>query len=263
MRGFTDTFWGGKGKMIEESLFDLLVRYHCEKNLPRCLPFIGEGQVHNPNGRVLKEGMDQNLHYKGLLIVADGNTLFQRLYQDGLINFEMDEFRRISNRLSFFNYLGTQPNRDGTYIYDGVQKKMTRVFALHHNPSKTPKGLRLDDFIPADFMSTDGNIPLEGNRESKTGFAIRLTQAYDNCQAYQIKRTAYTSLGMGKVIHLNKQGLVEEFFLEYNQRTKGIMGVYRDYGCENGRLVRHNERRSEVLCHEVPRDFAPVPAYAA
>ncbi len=221
---------------MRDRLFSWLVDYHCGVNVEQCLPYMREGTVHNAGGRPLEEGVEENEHYKGLLIVANGDTLADKLSAGGVIHDDPDEldFVRIAQPADLFQYLSRQRNSDGAYIVNGKKGEITRV-------SEVNNGLRVPgsiyDQVPADFVSYDGKVPVRGNLGTKTRLAIKMPLAYGETNTFQVKRTAYGNTGIGIVTHFGPQGLMEEFFLRHNPSSAGsylwpkqhLIGVHRRY----------------------------------
>ena len=231
-----------------DKLFQWLVDYHCRHNLPAVLHHVQQGVSYNISGQRLAEG-HENPYYHGFLIIANGTTLADRLFQDRVvIDEEVEGFVPLPSKRTLFEYLGKQQDNDGAYIYDSVNRQMTRVYELNNNPAALQRP-RLVEMVPADFVTYDGTVlPAARNLGTKTRLAIKLPQTYDQVDTFQIKRSAYTALGMGKVTHFDHEGLVEEFFLDYRpqstrpfiSRNHGIVGVYRRYRDDEGSPV-HSE----------------------
>ena len=77
----------GKTKeMAKSDIFDMLVRYH-HNNLQACLPHIRDGVFIDPSDNLpLNEGEENPIRsYKGLLVVANGETLVKDLINDQLV----------------------------------------------------------------------------------------------------------------------------------------------------------------------------------
>ena len=236
-------------------LFSLLVEYHCKENLERCLPHMEDGKVHL-HGKALDErrlvrdelhpGLENEL-YTGVLLVANGTTLIDRLSEGDIItdNLEDVHFEDVKDKEAFFRYLSLEQGNDGAHIYDGVNKKIARIYEFNNNPPIQEK-VSLNTMVPNDFLSSDSSV-LPRHVGVKTRLAIKMPLAYDHTATYQIKRTAYGNTGLGKVTHFGSQGLMEEFFFHYDPSSKGpfinekqsIVGVYRSYERdEKGELVK-------------------------
>lgn len=236
-------------------LFPLLQEYHIQKNLPACLPYVQEGVLVDPAQGPLKEGLDENKLYPGLLIVANGDKLPGDLVSDKIVLDNLEEIiynpQPISTADSFFDYLEKQEG-DGAHVFNGFKKEMTRVYQLNNNP----ESLSVEDRakwlsrIPSNFVFTDGTPTFRKHIGTRTFLADILPLAYKNVDTFQIKQTAYTSLGLGKVTHFNRQGLVEEFFFNYAPNHHGnflapvqkIIGVYRRYSPQDDRPLCVEEK---------------------
>lgn len=219
--------------MSRQNLFQWVVEYHKERSLPACKPHMYDGQIHPyRQDKPLREGMENQL-YKGFLIISNGETLVERLSADGVI-MDHDPFVSIHSRDDFFRYLDTYGEEDGAFLYDGVNNRITRVREVDN----TPKGTRTLDLlanIPEDFVSYNRELSVKGHLGTKTRLAIRLPHAYKNVETFQIKRSAYGPLGIGKATHFTQKGLEEEFFFvdaanyHCKDSQQGILGVYRRY----------------------------------
>lgn len=226
------------------NLFWALARYHYEKNLLPNTGSIRQGKMYLSK-RALKEG-EENEKQKGLLIVANGKTLVIDLISDGTVSKkDIAQFEKIKSHSNFFRYLERQKHKDGAFIYDGANKRIARVMEFSNRPNM-PGKLKLEEKVPFDFIHANPQEPLRHHLGTKTRLAIRLSAAYPDVEAYQIKRTAYGA-GLGKVTHFTKKGLVEEFFFACKPKSikqlvpeKGIVGVYRRY-----ELARNKPRCAE------------------
>ncbi|MBS3175638.1 hypothetical protein J4457_00175 [Candidatus Woesearchaeota archaeon] len=253
--------------MIRNDLFSLLVRYHIEHNLPPSLPHVTRrSKLRLPNGGLSVEGATENPYQQGLLIIADGETLADRLQKTRVILGGVPEFQKIADWESFRNYLESQDGVDGAYLMDTVNGRIAHVVELNNNPDNT-EPLELSDLLPDNFLSCDGNVPVS-NVGTKTRLALRLPRAYstgqERVEALQIKRTAYLSLGIGKVTRITPEGLAEEFFFEHDPNPKsegpfinkkyGIVGIHRTYErTPEGELRVATETRVD------PQDFGIEP----
>lgn len=233
---------------MDNDLFSWLVEYHCKENLPQCLPHLKDGRAY-VLGRPIEEGEENEL-YKGLLIISNGDTLVSKLSNGHVINDDPAKLRYadVSDKTDLWRYINERRNKDGAYIYDGKNGRITKAAEVNNNPSSMPQGIDLSSMIPADFVYSEGNeIDESEDLGTKTRLAIRTPHAYENTNTHQIKRTAYGNTGLGKVTHFGPQGLIEEFFFRYAPNSKGpfidkkhgIVGVYRSYERnDDGRLVK-------------------------
>ena len=237
--------------MINSSqFFEWLVRHHTTVNLEKCLPYIEEGRIYQ-NGQPLEEGLRENKLYPGVIIIADGKNLIQRLKQDGVAwGVQEKEYTRISDEQSLSNYLSNLSNTDGAHIFDSVRGVATRARKI-----RDPLNLSYDfdpydenmlsSMLPKDFVASDESVPLT-EIGTRGVLALEIPQAYHQAHAFQIKQTAYGKLGMGKVAHFSEQGLVEEFFFRQSENhlqntlnpKDSIQGVYRRYAKAGNELVK-------------------------
>ncbi|MBI2668860.1 hypothetical protein HYX14_03380 [Candidatus Woesearchaeota archaeon] len=240
--------------MSNNSLFEWLVQYHTERNLKVSRNFIEDGQFYI-NDLPVREG-DENPFAFGCLILANGDTLVDRLKKENITLDTRDpEFVSAQQYRPFMTYLDQCGKKDGAFIYDGKNQKIARTSRLRNSsPSIGAVRKRRRGLVPEDFIFEDAQELTEDDLENhigtKTDLAMVLPVAYtengSNVHAYQIKRTAYTHLGLGKVTHFGSQGLMEEFFFKYNPASAGpfvdeekkIVGVYRKYGLRNGQVKR-------------------------
>ncbi len=230
-----------------ERLFEWLISYHIERNLQACLPHIRDGRFYQ-HGRPLAEGRE-NEHYQGVLIVANGDTLFNRMIDAGMIeDGDHDAPVTVTSKEEFFGYLDGQDNSDGAYIFDGVHSTFTRVNELHNGIAR---GLHsLVSHVPKDFASYDEGLDARRFLGTKTRLAIKIPYQFPDVHALQVKRSGYTDLGLGKVTKFNSSGLEGEFFLKADPESVGpfidvrnsIVGVRRSYGVSDGGLVLTDER---------------------
>lgn len=238
--------------MIASGLFDWLVQYHVTQNLTVCYPHLHQGKVFTKEGKPHREGEEENEWYTGILIVANGSTLYDRLFADKVVlDGEMDPAVRVENVDGLATYLSEQHNGDGAYVFNGQTQEIRRVYELNNNPASLSQDVWLEEVLPSDFCADNGSVSVRRNSGTKTRLAAKLPRAYEDCHTFQIKRTAYTPLGVGKVTHFTKQGLLEEFFFRYAphaegpfiDEARGIVGVYRRYGRDDGgELVRLEEQ---------------------
>jgi hypothetical protein len=268
--------------MAIDNLFQALVEIQL-RNLDKCRPNIRNGRVHSERFRgPIPEGKENEL-YDGVLIVKNGNTTLDRLLKDGWIKNDVVEgFADVKNKEELGRYFDTQEGCDGAYIMDSVNDRITRVYELNNNKKtgvydflkaslssmlstlgwQKPIRPKLEEFVPADFVRYGNKTPVQGKDiGTKTRLAIKWPLQYGNVETYQIKRSAYTPLGMGKVTRFNKHGLAEEFFLK--PENEGIVGVHRKYRHEGGKIVLDSEEVVNTIRHagfgqsRLPFDYSP------
>jgi|SRR3989344_2561038 len=244
-------------------IFDTLLRYHSERNLAKCLPYIKDGVILSPANhyKPVEEGLE-NKEYDGILILKNGDTLIKKLVDDNLIDKrDVDTSKNVNTIDNFFNFLENRKDEDGVYVYESSKKLIMRVSKI------TYPGREIEGKIPLDFIYFNGAnfsreddiwVELRHRLGTKTRLAIELTQHYQDIEAFQIKRSSYTQLGMGKVTHFNKNGLNREFFFmvpknpelhqdEFIDPEHKIIGVYREYGKDNGNLICLNQTTMNPL----------------
>lgn len=234
--------------MMQGRIFRWLVEYHCTVNLVKCLKHMKDGKVIDRDGLPYSECYDENEVYKGLLLIASKDEMLSKLSEEDLIqDEEPDGFVELGGKESFFDYIKKQRSSDGAYLFDSKNSVITRVAALNNNHHKLSQNFPLYSMIPKDFVSYTESLTNVRNIGLKTRLAIKLPHVFDDLDTYQIKKSAYTDLGLGKVTHFNQDGLVEEFFLMQNNAVngpfvfeeQGIVGVYRKYAKDNdGKIIK-------------------------
>jgi len=214
------------------------------------------------------EGSDKRTPYEGIMILKNGTTLIDKLKKDGRVRSgDVDEAISIKTKEEFFEFMKHRTEEDGIFVYESAKKQLRRVSYVcpQHLEEKRNGGVLedlIESSIPNDFIQFNSTLSPAYMRlrlGTKTRLAIEIPKSYSygEIDVYQIKRSAYTDLGMGKVTHFNKQGLVEEFFMMPMNGGKaiegtnpnGICGVYRSYVKENGRVKMAEEKKAENLAY--------------
>ncbi len=235
--------------MERGELFGALVDYHCSVNLRKALPRIRNGVLANQRGAI-PEGSDVSCPYSGVLIVANGSHLAERLLQDRVVgDDEISGFKEIPTKTELSRYLPQKEAEDGAYVFDGTKSRMTHVQELNNSPPGLPADFVMYHMVPANFFYASGQGP-RPKIGTKTRLAIKLPHAYHDTETFQIKRSRYGPLGMGKVTHFTIDGLVEEFLFEYDPtktnpdhgRRSGIAGKIRTYQRNDSGLYLASEQ---------------------
>lgn len=246
--------------MTEINLFQWLVEYQVNENLAKCLPHMdSKGRIAPPENKnaPVTEGLE-NKAYDGILILQNGNTLLERLVEEGRVEPEdIDNPVQVGSKELMFDFLSGRDDEDGVYVCETAKGEMSRVAKIEY--PKHP----LDRRIPLDFVYSDPlelrtggtnttNPWIETRKKigTKTRLGIEMPASYNDVNACQIKRSGYTPLGMGKVTHFDNEGLAEEFFLKYNpshqgpfiDKEHGIVGVYRRYEKRDNDLFKVEEK---------------------
>jgi len=203
----------------------------------------------------------ENELYTGVLLVANGTTLVDKLSEGHIIEDDPRDlyFVNAESKEDFFNYLSEEKGNDGAHIYDGVNKRIARIMDFNNRPPLAEKA-PVYSLVPDNFLSSDGSVSPK-YMGVKTRLAIKMPLAYDSTHTYQIKRTPYENTGIGKVTHFGPDGLVEEFFFRHMPEHKGqfinqehkIMGVYR---CWERRSDHSWHLRSEELVADPTEYFS-------
>lgn len=242
-------------------LFDWLVRYHTEVNLLPKLPFIETGQYLKRDGTPVKEG-EENEDTSGCLILSNGDSLVRRLKDENIILDRTEkEFTVADNYPLLANFLNENEKKDGAFVYDGKHGSITRI-SMFANSLEQMDGIRssYECYLPSNFVFEKATSMTPHQYDDhigrKTDLAMVLPIAHTKddsiVHAYQIKRTAYGQLGLGKVAHFGPNGLIEEFFFRYDPASKGpfavpeqgIVGVHRTYKIDprSSELIVASER---------------------
>src|SRR3989338_4295357 len=121
----------------------------------------------------------------------------------------------------------------------------------------------LSDYLNGLSNPDGGHIYDSSRRVGTRGLiAIEIPLVYPEAHVFQIKQTRYGELGVGKVIHTNEHGLVEEFFFvpsgselqDTLDPRNTIQGIYRKYVGTREGPVRVTEELRKI--HPV---YTPVP----
>ncbi len=258
--------------MRSADMFSALVEYHFTRNVPQCMPHVVDGRVQSPKGLPYRQGAE-NKHYGGVLIISNGNTLLNRLKADDVLDDDgLEGFVEVPHKEELFQYLDGQLNNhgtsiedegaaDGAYLYDGMNHRVTRV--SQYNPVKKVRvnEQELMESLPADFISVDGSIPVEGKKVgTKTRLAVKIPRAYQgnhDVEGFMIKQSAYGQLGMGMVVHTTKDGVKET--AHFRLGANGIECVHREYERKDGRVVLARESLMDVSQY-TPQTYQVVSA---
>lgn len=239
----------GKGILgsMGYDLFAWLAQYHLDANLRPNLSFIVEGQYVGSRGKTIEEGEENHQTY-GALVLANGDSLVQRLKKEKIIlDLSTPMFTAAGNYDLFASYLSKSKKRDGAFVFDGKNETMTRVSRYANYNSELMQEVRENfaRYMPANFIYEAAAMmtPKDYDNDvgTKTDLAMVLpvshTKADSSVHAYQIKATAHSRLGFGKVAHFGPDGLIEELFFRYAPESKGpfvvsgqnIEAVHRKY----------------------------------
>ncbi|PIN75818.1 hypothetical protein COV17_03675 [Candidatus Woesearchaeota archaeon CG10_big_fil_rev_8_21_14_0_10_36_11] len=223
--------------MESDQLFNWLVRLHVEHNLPIVAPHINDGKADFvEEGDIGYDHRTPN-DVKRFLIVANGDTLVEKLTTSEMIEDpEKLKFTSVPRYDDFHTYFNKHRG-DGAYIAHLNDARIARVMEIANGH---PKGLSASySELPEHFIALDKSV---GNEEcgNKTRLAMRIPRlpilANDNVHTFQIKGTLHGELGMGIVTHFHRGGM-EMFYLDYDPNSdgpfideaKGIIGVHERY----------------------------------
>ena len=246
--------------MINSSqFFEWMVQHHIDTNLPKCLPDLEVRAIQTGNNQT---NYRENKAYDGTLLVADGEGLIERMVADGNAWGVGEERTDIRSAEDLSNYLNNLPNTDGGHIYDSVRRLATRV-AKFRDPKNLPEGFDpythpeiLSRLLPQDFNAEDGSIQL--NQLGTRGLVfVEVPLVYPEAHVFEIKQSPFGALGIGKVVHVDRYGLVEEFFFRPNEDSlqntldplNAVQGVYRRYAGQD-KTVRTEEVRNLHLVYD-------------
>jgi len=239
--------------MKSDELFSWLSQYHLDANIKPNLSSIVNGQYFNSqNTKPIEEGEENHQTY-GALILADGDNLVRRLKKERIIlDLSTPMFSPADNYDLFAGYLSNNKKKDGAFVYDGKNMTITRIsrYNNHSSPSMQEVRENYQQYMPANFIYEKAGemTPEDYDHDigTKTDLAMVLpvshTREDSSVHSYQIKATAYNSLGFGKVAHFGPQGIVEELFFRYAPESEGlfacpeqkIVGIHRVYKREAG-----------------------------
>ena len=254
--------------MKNKDIFNWLVREHLLRDWPNVKPHVKDGKLVSHN---IKPGKTENEYYGGILIFAKGKNFAEDLKKNNIVlagktnvPYNIHTFDRFNRYCARFRV------EDGATVIDKSSDMAYHVSVFNNNPQifwtfkdklnflfhGKYRKYNIQQALPRDFASIKESTKIgeySSNPGNKTYVAIVLPQAYPKVHTFQIKRTAYTPLGMGKVTHFDSKGLVEEFFLAYMPAHKGefidkqhkIVGIYRYYDRIRG--VRKVFRRESIL----------------
>ena len=253
--------------MKKEDIFTTLVRYHITYNLPNALEFFDGERICDSKGNPLVEGSDKDVPHDGFLLVADGDTLTNRLQKDNIVlDQTLEDCVKVDSEEGLMQFLYEHTNVDGAYVCNTSNDTVRRVREFNNNIKVNPKNKLPSNFYKSDGVSDEENMRLTG---TKTSLAMKAPWDYTksnysyierirnylfgkkvdkDVESFQIKRSAYGKLGMGKVTHFKHDGLHQEFFFRYDKNREAIMGVHKIYDRDNkGNLINIRESRGEVL----------------
>tara|TARA_Y100000310_G_C20640696_1_gene793712 strand:- start:465 stop:1238 length:774 start_codon:yes stop_codon:yes gene_type:complete len=245
--------------MDGKKIFELLVQYHIDVDLPRCVKHIRDGRVMDPTDHEepFEAPNGENSCYKGILIVSNGPTLSDELIENDLVDGrDIGSFVRVDGDQAFRNYLDEAKKQDGAHLYTGASNQMARVSELN-NHSNCLEG-RLDlTRVPGDFVYADGRGVQRSDLGTRTRLAIRIPSLpqFKHVEMFQIKQTGYNDLGIGKVTYFNQSGLSKEFFFQYNAEDESIEGVWREYSMRNETLTCVNEEIKLIHSLKPPEPY--------
>ena len=242
--------------MAEVDVFSWLVQYHIDTNLSPILASIYNGRAYSPQGEPAVEGEELGEWARGCLVIANGQTLADRLVEDKIIlDHSAPRFSPAGTYAQFTEHLDRNIKKDGAFVYNGSHKSIARVAKLNNSTPALNEARKFQQgLIPPNFVYEHNTTPftledIDEHIGTKTDLAMLTPLAYtlpnSHVHSYQIKRTAYGQLGLGKVTHFGREGLVEELFFKYSasstgpfiEEEQGIIGVHRMYENVNGKVT--------------------------
>jgi len=262
-----------------------------------------EEVITGDDGRSLRENTETPYH-PGLLFLANGVASLNKLIKKRWVPYDREEdiseFDNVKDYRDFAEYIKrvTESGGEGTaYAFNAEHQKITAVPEFTNSPESPfynritrkvnqmlgRKNESLVDAVPGDFLSLKKEIPVSGNRlGTKTGIAIRLSRDNSDVHAYQVRRTVYGELGLGKVTWFDQDGLREEIYLDrkanalaYIDPERKIVAIHRSYRDmkgepfrdEDGKLTPFVERfisreelnqRAELSYKQMPKTYGKV-----
>jgi hypothetical protein len=241
-------------EVTEENIFEALILLHY-RNLQASLPFLEKGQIQSNKNRPLIPGKSENPHYDGLYLVYDGERILKKASKRIMRDDGVRQSAKVSCLEDFFSCLcgssedleEEDADQDKVFLYNTKGKVVYLVKGEFSN--SLPKGKehsrRINDLLqyglPANFLSEDLSRKVT-DCGTKTANALLTAYALNHkkdlgVRTIIIKRTAYGQLGMGKLAEFGSDGLIREFYFEYNPHHQGtfidekssIVGVYKHY----------------------------------
>ncbi|MFA6072506.1 MAG: hypothetical protein WC758_00135 [Candidatus Woesearchaeota archaeon] len=257
--------------MNNDDIFWGLVNFQVNYNLPTWLNIIDDhsnwielidGIPTNVPRRVITDSKNENkgeysfktddgqIHSRkivGAFIVLD-----QRKFKPmttHIVNNAAKQTTQVNSFSDIEQIIINSENQDGGYILTNNGTDLKKVQSFNNERLSVKE---IQKLLPKDFFSytkdihllgTDGTLNL-GNRSST---ALSLAIKHSDIDSFLIKQTSYTDFGLGKIVHFDKKGLDEEFFLTtnpptglgYAQYEKSIKGVYKNYRLNSkGQLSR-------------------------
>jgi len=228
--------------MAKLDLFKAFSDHQCSYNLEKCLPYIVEGRIRSPKNsyKPVHEGRE-NKEYDGITVFMNGNTLIDKLQRTGLVNPKViGERIPISSIDDMSAFLEGSEDEDGVYVYEPAKDQLVRIAKIKDS-GKDLYGIPPDFVFYGSDLSIDDMQPHIG---TKTRLANELVQTFPGIEAFQIKRSGYTPLGMGKVTHFTSQGLARELY--FAVEGGNVVGKQRTYEAPDLR------RRTEETVYRAP-----------
>jgi hypothetical protein len=216
--------------MARLNLFNAMALYHIKNSLPNCMKFFENGKIKDLyNDGYFNEGQENDAH-KGFLVVSDGKDVLEKLVNDDAIEDKDSITYRINSHDELFNYLNSQKDKDGAYVFDSYNNKITRVMfnrdsdMLKQRLKNNHKGeYDLNQKLPYDFLLSNCCSDFKTiDVGSKTRVATQLTHAYDHLKAVVLKRTGYGDLAIGRVVYVLPNGVNSSMHFEYKPSLNGI-----------------------------------------
>ena len=243
--------------MIRDIIFEWLVEHHLNNYYTICRPHMIDGVLLDPHTQSpFNEGSDLRQWYPGLLVLANGENLPQRLHDDGFIcDTVMENSVPIPNKQSFFNYLQQTEGRDGVYVIDTIHNTVTHVSGLNDDHPLVQKYKRkLLERLPDDFVYSNGTPPTESDIGRRTYIADLIPLVLKDIEAFQIKQSSWGNIGIGKVTNFNSDGLAKEFYFwrqepgvgTYMKDEDVIFGATRQYEHPNGKPSVKSQKNQVV-----------------
>jgi hypothetical protein len=247
--------------MTNDILFDKMIGYHVNENL---MPFIKNNPDYASPKKIIsaleKEGSDEGVTQKGFLVIANGSTLVDRIKEgDFITDSDPPEKHEVPTLDLLISFIKNNIGEDGAFLYDGENKEIRQVQGYENNNSLIRKirAQKIEtSIIPPNFIYHKADALTSKALKKigrKTDLAMFLPIAYSNehsdVGAFQIKRSRFGPLGLGKVTYFKSDGLHKEFYFDLDNKGN-IIGVTREY--ESG-LRNFNYTESSRLIHKADK----------
>jgi len=181
----------------------------------------------------------ENKSQVGAAFIANGAAVLNRMVALEMIAQEdIDDSIAIPSQSAFETYMLEKGEEDGCHVIDSASNEINRVGEIYADKCPEFKDAKyFTSRVPTDFVTPGGLESIKlGNIGTKTRLVMRAPFLLEGVSGFQIKRTQYGPLGLGKVTWFDKLGLYKEFFMttftpitSLSSSQSVILGVEREY----------------------------------